>query len=208
VTWSDLFERAGKQDVTVERIADALAREREERSGEGTTDRLDADIDVDPMARVVADADVLAADLLTGEASREALDIVAGHDWIELVASEALLADAEAVLGEIAGAELAGEWRARIDDLTTLVGHTGGDHPALAAALHGDARHVLSLDDRLQSAGAGTVIRREANVETSVRSPDAFARLFDPASVYETIYGGHYPGPDHESRGGTPGTPE
>jgi hypothetical protein len=201
VTWSDLFERAGKQDVTVQRIADALAREREKRSGQGTTDRLDADIDVDPMARVVADADVLAADLLTGGASREAIGIVAGHGWIELVASEALLSDAEAVLGEIAGAELAGEWRTRIDDLTTLVGHSGGDHPALAAALHGDARHVLSLDDRLQSAGAGTAIRREANVETSVRSPDAFARLFDPASVYEAIYGGHYPGPDHESRG-------
>jgi hypothetical protein len=201
VTWPEVFERAGRQDVAVKEIGDALARARGEGSEDGTTNRLDPDIDTDPMARVVADADVLAADLLVGGASREALDIVAGHDWIRLVASEALLADAEAVLAEVAGGDLAGEWRSRIDGLVTLVGHPEGDHPALAAALHGDARHVLSLDGRLQSAGVGTAIRREANVETSVRSPDAFARLFDPASVYEAIDGGSYPGPDHGSRG-------
>jgi hypothetical protein len=46
----------------------------------------------------------------------------------------------------------------------------------------------------------GAAIRHEAGVETSVRSPDAFARLFNPASVYEAIHGGTYPGPDRESR--------
>lgn len=201
MTWSELFERSGRRGVTVEEIGDVLAREREDRSEDGTTDRLGSDVGTDPMARVVADADVLAADLLVGRASREALDVVAEHDWIRLVASEALLSDAEVVLAEFTDGDLAGEWRSRIDSLVTLVGHPGGDHPALAAALHGDARHVLSLDDQLQSAGVGTVIRREANVETSVRSPDAFARLFDPASVYKAINGDPYPGADSKPRG-------
>jgi len=200
VTWSELFERGRERDVTTEEIGDTLARRRERRSEDGTNEQPDPDINADPMARVVADADVLAADLLVGGASREALDIVAGHDWIRLVAGEALLADTEAVLATLAGDELAGEWRARIDGLATIVDHPRGDHPALAAAGHGDARHVLSLDGRLQSAGVGTAIRREANVETSVRSPDAFARLFAPASVYEAIHGGPYLGPDRGSR--------
>lgn len=200
MTWSDLFERAGRQDVTRAAITAALTRRREERSGDGTTGRRESGIDADPMARVVADADVLAADLLLGEASREALDVVAGHDWIRLVTSEALLSDAEAVIGEVADSDLADVWRARIDGLAALVDHPAGDHPALASARSGDARHILSLDDRLQSVGVGTALRREANVETSVRSPDAFARLFDPASVYEALHDDAYPGPDCGSR--------
>jgi len=154
----------------------------------------------DPMTRLVADADVLAADLLVGGASREAVDLAHAHDWVDLVASAPLLADAEAVITDLAGADLAAGWRARIEDLAVLVDHPEGDHPALAAALHGDARHVLSLDERLQSAGAGAAIRREANVEASVRSPDAFVRLFDPAGVYEAIHGEPYPGPDRDRR--------
>lgn len=157
-------------------------------------------IDADPMARVVADADVLAADLLVGGSSREALDLAYAHDWITLLANDPLLNDAEAVIADLAGADLAAAWRARIADFVTLVDHPEGDHPALATALHGDARHVLSLDRRLQSAGAGTAIRREAGVETSVRAPDAFVRLFDPADVYEAIHGDAYPGPDRDSR--------
>jgi hypothetical protein len=200
VSWSDLFERAGQQDVTHGQISDALTRRRQERSGDGTTGRRESGIDADPMARIVADADVLAADLLVGGPSREALDVVAAHDWIRLVASEALLSDAEGVIGETAGSDLADAWRTRIDGLATLVDHPRGDHPALASALSGDARHALSLDDRLQSVGVGTVLRREANVETSVRSPDAFARLFDPASVYEAIHDDAYTGPDRGPR--------
>lgn len=200
MTWSELFERAVKRDVTVEQITDALARRRETRPEDDTGDPGAINVDADPMARVVADADVLVADLLTGGPSQEALDIVASHDWIRLVASEPLLADAETVLATVADDELAGAWRTRVDALAVVVDHPEGDNPALAAALHGDARHVLSLDDRLQSAGVGTALRREANVETSVRSPDAFARLFDPASVYEAIHGESYPGPDREPR--------
>jgi hypothetical protein len=167
---------------------------------EHAPDGGDADANAAPMARVVADADVLAADLLVGGPSREALDIVAAHDWIRLVASDPLLSDAEAVIAGLSDPDLASAWRERIDDLAAVVDHPDGDHPALASALHGDARHVLSLDEGLRSAGAGMAIRREANLETSVRSPDAFARLFDPASVYEAIHGDPYPGPDREPR--------
>ena len=50
---------------------------------------------------VVADADVLAADLLCGEAAenpaRTALDHVRRHSWMSLVASDPLLDDAQAV---------------------------------------------------------------------------------------------------------------
>jgi hypothetical protein len=215
VTWTDLFERAATHDVTDEEIREALARRRETRGDDGrtrtsegnegpmrerATDGADTGVSADPMARVVADADVLAADLLIGGPSRRALDIVFAHDWIRLIASEPLRSDAEAVIGELADPDLAAAWRTRIAELATPVEHPDGDHPALASALHGDARHVLSLDDRLLSAGAGAAIRREANVETSVRTPDAFARLFDPASVCESIYAEPYPGPDRDRR--------
>ena len=45
-------------------------------------------------ARVVADADVLAADLLVGGSAREALDIVRRHSWLEFVVTDSLLNDA------------------------------------------------------------------------------------------------------------------
>lgn len=153
----------------------------------------------DPMARLVADADVLAADLLCGGAARDALDLVRAHEWVILVASEPLLNDAEAVIAAVADAKLAGDWRTLVASLVETVDHPAGDHPALASAYRGDARHVLSFDDELRSAAAGTAIR--ARVETSVKHPAAFARLFDPASMYETVVGGHYPGPDRDPRG-------
>lgn len=152
----------------------------------------------DPMARIVADADVLAADLLVGDPSREAMALVSDHSWLQLVASEPLLDDAEAVITELADADLAADWRATIDPLVERVEHPVGDHPALATALHGNARHVLSLDESLQSAAAATAIRD--SVETSVKHPKAFVRLFDPASLYTAVVGGEYPGPDSEKR--------
>ena len=148
--------------------------------------------------RLVADADVLAADLLCGGAAREALDLARGHDWVTLVASEPLLDDAEAVIAGVADAGLAADWRARILGLAELVEHPAGDHPAIASAYHGEAVHVLSLDDGLLTAKAGTAIR--SRVETSVKHPAAFVRLFDPASMYEVVVGGEYPGPDRDPR--------
>ena len=59
--------------------------------------------------RVVADADVLAVDLLCGGPAREALDGVRRHSWMTLVASEQLLNDARAIIAELADPELAAE---------------------------------------------------------------------------------------------------
>ncbi|WP_123536053.1 DUF7384 family protein [Halosimplex salinum] len=149
-------------------------------------------------ARVVADADVLAADLLVGGAARDALDHVRAHSWVTLVASEPLLDDAEAVVAELADDDLAADWRERVEALRDPVDHPDGDHPALASALHGGAMHVLTFEEGLQSAAAGAAIR--GRVETSVKQPRAFATLFDPESLYGAVEDGEYPGPDRDPR--------
>ncbi len=148
--------------------------------------------------RVVADADVLAADLLVGGAAREALDRVRGHSWVTLVASDALLSDAEATIAALADEELASDWRDRIGGEREAVDHPEGDHPGLASAYRGDAAHLLSYDDSLRSAEAGLSIQPHADL--SVRPPDAFARLFDAASLYDATHDGEYPGPDRDPR--------
>ncbi len=162
-----------------------------------TDDEREFDAD-ERFGRVVADADVLAADLLVGGAAREALDVLRAHSWLTLVASDPLLDDAEAVVESLADADLARDWRERCTALCELVEHPPGDHPALAAAYRGEAVHVLSLDDSLRSAAAGAAIRE--HVETSVKAPDAFARLFDPTNAHEVVVGRPYPGPDRDPR--------
>lgn len=149
-------------------------------------------------ARVVADADVLAADLLVGGAAREALDHVRRHDWVELVASDALLADAAGVIAALSTADLADDWLARIEPNRVRVEHPDGDHPALASAHRGGAAHLLSFDESLTSASAGVSLNDHVSV--SVRTPAAFATLFDPESLYEAVEGGTYPGPDRDPR--------
>jgi predicted nucleic acid-binding protein len=149
-------------------------------------------------ARIVADADVLAADLLVGGAAREALDAVRAHSWVELVASDPLLDDAEAVIADLADGELAGAWRDRIEELRVAVDHPSGDHPALASAYRGGAAHLLSYDDDLRNAKAGAELGSRLNV--SVKTPAGFAGLFDAESLYEAVEGGEYPGPDRDPR--------
>ncbi len=158
------------------------------------TDRADAP----DSRRIVADADVLAADLLVGGAAREALDVLRRHAWLELVATEPLLADAEAVVVDLADETLAADWRHRVDEWAVLVEQPAGDHPALAAAYRGDATHIISFDDRLRSARAGANLRGVMDV--SVRSPAAFTTVFDPAAVYEVAFEQPYPGPDRDPR--------
>lgn len=150
-------------------------------------------------ARVVADADVLAADLFVGGGPREALDVVRAHDWVGLVVSEPLLDDTEAVVAELGDDALAADHRERVGALGEFVEHDPADHPALACAYRGGAAHVLSLDEDLLDAQAGAAVR--ARVETSVKRPDAFARTFDAAALYEATVGGGYPGPDRDPRG-------
>jgi hypothetical protein len=150
-------------------------------------------------ARVVADADVLAADLLVGGPAREALDVVRSHSWVELVASDPLLDDAEAVVADLAGADLATAHRERIERERVAVDHPDGDHPGLASAYRGGAAHLLSLDAELTGAATGAAINRR--VPLSVRTPGAFLAVFDPAALYPEVEGGEYPGPDRDPRG-------
>lgn len=150
------------------------------------------------LARIVADADVLAADLFVGGDARAAVDLARAHSWVTLVANEPLLSDAEAVIASLGDGSLASDWRATIEPLVELVGHAPGDHPAIAAAYHGGARHVLTFDDELLSADAAVAVRDR--VETSLKHPSAFVDLFDPASMYPVVVGGTYPGPDRNYR--------
>lgn len=151
---------------------------------------------------VVADADVLAADLLCGEATenpaRAALDHVRRHSWMTLVASDPLLDDTQAVVETLADESLAVEWRERIERERAAVDHPAGDHPALASAYRGGAAHLLTYDEGLRSAQAGASL--QSHMKVSIRPPDAFARLFDPESLYEAVKGGTYPGPDRDPR--------
>ncbi|MFP9193708.1 DUF7384 family protein [Natronosalvus vescus] len=149
-------------------------------------------------ARVVADADVLAADVFLGGPAREAMDQVRRHSWVELVASDELLADTEAIVAELGDRDLAAAHRERLEAERVRVEQPPGDHPALASAYQGRAAHLLSFDDRLTSAKAGLTL--QPRVSVSVRPPDAFATLFDPESLYEAVEGGSYPGPDRNPR--------
>lgn len=148
----------------------------------------------DPAARVVADADVLAADLLVGGAARDALDGVRRHSWVDLLASDQLLDDATAVIADLADEQLAADWRAGIERERVPVTHPDGDHPGLASAYRGEAGHLLTFDPDL--AGARTNLTVQPYAQLSVRTPDAFARLFDPASLYEHLHDEPYPGPE------------
>jgi hypothetical protein len=153
-------------------------------------------------ARIVADADVLAADLLAGGAAREALDHVRRHSWLDLLASDQLLDDATAVIGSLADEHLATDWRALAARERVPVSHPDGDHPGLATAYRGEAAHLLTFDPDLASASTNLSVQPYAAL--SIRPPAAFARLFDAESLYESLHDDSYPGPDR-SRSSTPG---
>lgn len=222
MTWTELFERAADVDVDETDVRDALATRRAAderlavddrpverrhwRSGVESTPSeepgsaaSEADDRPEPSPeRVVADADVLAADLLVGGATREALDELRRHSWTTLVASDALLDDAAAVITAFSDASLASDWYAAMVDWRVPVEHPPGDHPALASAYQGGAMHVLSLDEQLTSAAAGTTLK--GRVEMSVRTPRAFATVFDAERLYPSVVDGEYPGPDRDPR--------
>ncbi|WP_336036139.1 DUF7384 family protein [Halobacterium yunchengense] len=153
--------------------------------------------DVDP-ARVVADADVLAADLFVDGDARAALDHVRRHSWVDLAVSGHLLDDAEAVAAALGDAALAADWRETLEAEAVVVDHPAGDQPALATAQASGAAHVLAYDETLRS--ARTAAELSGRVDVSVKAPDAFARLFDPEALYAAVVGGDYPGPDRDPR--------
>ncbi|WP_246984558.1 DUF7384 family protein [Halorientalis marina] len=152
----------------------------------------------DAPTRFVADADVLAADLLLVGAAREAVDLARAHSWLTLVATDPLLDDAAAVVADCADPALADAWREKAATLADVVDQPAGDHPALSAAHNGEATQLLSYDEGLGSAKTGATLRKY--VDVSVRTPEAFVRLFDPESIYEVAVGGEYPGPDRDPR--------
>lgn len=151
-------------------------------------------------ARIVPDADVLVVDLLVGASAREAMDLVRSHSWIDFVVTAVLLDDAEAVVADLSDPDLASDWREVVERSAVVVDQPPGDHPALAAAYHGNAAHVLTFDESLTKAEVGVALR--SRLATSVKRPDAFVNLFDPESLYEVVVGGEYPGPDRDPRRG------
>lgn len=153
--------------------------------------------DADPT-RIVADADVLAADFLVGGPAREALDAVRAHSWLTLVASDSLLDDTQVVITTLTDADLAADWRGCIETEREAVDHPEGDHPGLASAYNGNAAHLLSFDEGLSSAGANLSL--QAHARLSIRTPDAFVTVFDAESLYEATHDGAYPGPDGDGR--------
>ena len=163
----------------------------------GSVDPVSDSHEPDPT-RVVVDSDVLVADLLVGGPSREVMDVVRSHSWLEPIATEPLLAAAEAVIASLADASLAEEWRTTARDLFIVVEQPTGDRPALAAAYRGNAAQIVTLVERLQSASAGANLR--GLFEVSVRSPGAFLSVVDPEALYELAFDAPYPGPDRSPR--------
>jgi len=205
VTFADLFARGAAADsaVDAEAIREALAEKRTDPSSPGESDAADdtqyGQFDGDPTpARVVADADVLAADLLGIDHARSALDLLRTHSWTTLVASDPLLDDLEAVVAALTDPDLARDWRAQIAHWRTPVSHPVGDHPALSSAYRGGAMQVISLDPTLTGPRAAAGLRDRLPV--SVREPRAFEAVFSPARLYPEVAADPYPGPDRDAR--------
>ena len=102
------------------------------------------------------------------------------------------------VVADLSDDALAADWRERIEAERESVDHPECDHPALASAYRGEAAHVISYDETLRSAKTGLALNE--HMQVSVRTPDAFATLFDAESLYELVEGGDYPGPDRDPR--------
>jgi len=200
MSWADCFEQA-PDDVTVAEIREALAAHREASdAGEDSNDETGAASDPPEPSptRIVADADVLAADCCLDGEARAALDLLRQHSWTTLVASDRLLAEAEAIIESVGDESLAADWRDCIEVWREPVDQPAGDHPALASAYRGGAMHLLAFGDELTGSAAGAALHNRFPV--SVRQPDAFTLLFDPESLYEADLSGEYSGPDRDPR--------
>ncbi|WP_240625294.1 DUF7384 family protein [Halonotius pteroides] len=198
--WPELFARAPTVDREAIESALSTRRDRAEKTASAAVDPSEKVTDPresQPVC-VVADADVLVADLCGDGDASAALESLWQHAWTTLVASDDLLADAEAVIETVADNDLATDWRTAIDSWREPVVHPPGDHPALASAYRGGAMHLLSFNTGLTGAQAGATLSGQFPV--SVRSPAAFAQLFVPDRLYGTVADDSYPGPDREPR--------
>ena len=132
----------------------------------------------DPM-RIVADVDVLAADLLVDGTAREAMSMIRESATLSAVCSEELLSESREIIATLGDPTLAAAWERRARADFDIVEMRGDGHGALLTAAAGRAGTVLSHDEALQSVAAGVAIRE--HIETSVKSPDAFVSLVDPS---------------------------
>lgn len=127
--------------------------------------------------RVVVDSGVLAGDVKKEKSAKIVMEIIRRSPWIVIIASIPLLDEAQTVIETDFGEELAKKWREDIESMCEIVDHLEGDHPALASAYVGNAQHIISGDEMLTNAKAGVAIRTK--IETSVKRPDAFVKLFE-----------------------------
>lgn len=165
------------------------------------TDGVDpADLSAPPEplpTRVVADADVLAADLLVGGDARRALEAIWQHPWMTLLASDPLLTETERLIDELTTG-VAADWRALAAAWREPVTQPRGDHPAVASAYRGGAMQLLSFDETLTASTTATTLSQRFPV--SIREPAAFSGLFDPASLYQTVSEDSYDGAERSPR--------
>ena len=130
-----------------------------------------------PTVRVVVDSGVLAGDVKKEKSAKIVMEIIRRSPWIVIIASIPLLDEAQTVIETDFGEELEKKWREDIESMCEIVDHLEGDHPALASAYVGNAQHIISGDEMLTNAKAGVAIRTK--IETSVKRPDAFVKLFE-----------------------------
>ena len=130
-----------------------------------------------PTVRVVVDSGVLAGAVKKEKSAKIVMEIIRRSPWIVIIASIPLLDEAQKVIETELGGELAKKWREDIESMCEIVDHLEGDHPALASAYVGNAQHIISGDEMLTNAKAGVAIRTK--IETSVKRPDAFVKLFE-----------------------------
>ncbi|MFC7073903.1 hypothetical protein ACFQJ7_02900 [Halovenus rubra] len=136
--------------------------------------------------------------MLLGNASRAVLDEVRGHHWVVLVASDELLAVTREIIAALTTTTLADDWHEQIRRERVSVSHPPGDHPALASAYRGNARHLVTTNEELTATGMNLSV--QSHMELSIRPPDAFQTLFEPESLYEGLFEEAYPGPDRDPR--------
>tara|TARA_A100001037_G_scaffold238258_1_gene217603 strand:+ start:894 stop:1304 length:411 start_codon:yes stop_codon:yes gene_type:complete len=130
-----------------------------------------------PTVRVVVDSGVLVEDAKKEKSAKIVMDIIRKSPEMVIIASMPLLDEAQKVIETDLGGELADRWREDIESICEIVDHLEEDHPALASAYVGNAQHIISRDERLTNAKAGVAIRTK--IETSVKRPDAFVKLFE-----------------------------
>ena len=147
------------------------------------------------IARVALDLSVLIDDLCGVGAAYDVGERLRAHGWIEPVIAASTAARIQEALVTMVGAGTADAWAAATERMHVIsVPH--GDHPALAAAYRGGARHLVTDDEALVGAETGATLGPRVGV--SARTPPAFLQLYDPAAAYEALFDDAYPGPDAE----------